>query len=291
MVSCDDGSPIEQIVGSAVAQECPAPFEVIVVTAAREAGAIVRERFPDVRLLEIDQAALPGEARNAGLRIARGTYVSFPSPHVELAPWSVAERVLAHELGYAMVTGNRLNRTTTLAGWASYFLDHSQMLPGRPSGPLSGAPDQCSYLREALVAIGGFPEDVRGGEEAAVNRRLFSAGYGAYRAREITIHHSGGCRTAGRLLAHHFERGRDHARLAFSGAANDDDGHPLAHQLPPFPLARAREVRRDVAAWGPELSGQLRAALPLVFAAATSAWLGSCYERLLLSRKASGAAT
>src|SRR4051812_43332731 len=38
-------------------------------------------------------------------------------------------------------------------------LDHLNMLPGCPSTQLSYAPWHCSYRREALLAIGDFPEN------------------------------------------------------------------------------------------------------------------------------------
>jgi glycosyltransferase involved in cell wall biosynthesis len=284
VISRDDGALIERAVASVVAQECPAPFEVIVVTSgAGEASAIVRERFPHVRLVELDHPALPGEARNAGLRIARGTYVSFPGSHVELGPGSLAARVRAHELGYAMVTGTMLNGTTTLAGWASYFLDNASVLPGRPSGPLPRAPIRCSYLREALGAIGLFPEDMRAGEDTVVNLSLFSMGYGAYRSREITLYHHSRCRTARRLVTHHFARGRAFGRILLDSAVNEGNWRRLARFVFGGPFIRVRQVRRDTHAWGPEFIGRFRAAFPLFFVAATSAWAGWCYELLVRS--------
>ena len=39
-----------------------------------------------------------------------------------------------------MVTGTTLNGNRTPAGWASYFLDHSAVLPGRPTEPLACRP-------------------------------------------------------------------------------------------------------------------------------------------------------
>ena len=87
IISRDDGERLLRTVASVVNQECPWPFEVIVVTSGGGNGAaLVRERFPEVTVVELPQPALPGEARNAGLRLARGDYVSFPGSHVELPP-------------------------------------------------------------------------------------------------------------------------------------------------------------------------------------------------------------
>ena len=59
------------------------------------------------------------------------------------------------------------------------------MLPGRPSTELDGAPAHCSYRRSALLAVGGFPEDLRAGEDTVVNQALVRRGYHAYRAQDV----------------------------------------------------------------------------------------------------------
>ena len=196
IISRADGERLLRSVASVVKQECPWPFEVIVVTSGGgTAAALVRERFPNVTVVDLPQPALPGEARNAGLRMARGEYVSFPGSHVELRPGSLAARMQAHDLGYAMVTGTTMNGTRTWAGWASYFLDHSAVLPGRPSTELEGAPSHCSYRRNALLTVGGFPENMRTGEDSVVNLELVQRGYQAYRAQDVTLVHHSPCRT------------------------------------------------------------------------------------------------
>ena len=139
VISRNDEERIERALGAVVGQEVPEPFEVIcVVSGTDRTAAIVRERFPAVHLVELAGAVLPGAARNAGVRVARGDFVSFPGSHTELPPGSLAARLRAHQEGHAMVTGSMRNGTFTRAGWAAYFLDHSTSLPGRPSGALGG---------------------------------------------------------------------------------------------------------------------------------------------------------
>ncbi len=209
VISRDDEERIERTVASVTAQESPEPFEVVVVTSGTDRTAdIVRRRFPDVRVVELDHAALPGEARNAGLRVARGVYVSFPGSHVELPPGSLAARIRAHDEGWSMVTGTTRNGTHTRAGWAAYFLEHSTVLPGRASEQLSGPPAHCSYDRRALLGVGGFPEALRTGEDTWVNHALFRAGARAYRAADLPLIHHNRSRTVPQLARRHFARGR-----------------------------------------------------------------------------------
>lgn len=291
VISRDDEDRIERTVRSVVEQRCPHPFEVIVVVSGNDRTAdIVRERFPQVRLVELDGVALPGRARNAGLAVARGEYISFPGSHVELPPGSLAARLAAHELGHSMVTGSLVNGTDTPAGWAAYFLDHAGALPGRPSCILQGPPAHCSYRRELLVGIGGFPEDMRAGEDTVVNNLLFERGHSAYRAQEIQLVHRNRCERPPRLVAHHFTRGRAMGRILCGDRRAGRLSLPrlvrswLIHYIP----VRLRRTSASVAGFGgPELLRRYRRVYPLVMAGTVSAWAG-IWTELLLRRVRAG---
>jgi glycosyltransferase involved in cell wall biosynthesis len=289
VISRDDETRIVRAVASVVGQQCQWPFEVIVVVSGSDGTAdIVRRKFPEVTLVELPQPALPGEARNAGLRIARGDYVSFPGSHVELPQGSLSARIQAHDLGYAMVTGTTIAGTRTPAGWASYFLDHSTVLPGRPSTELSGPPAHCSYLRQALIEVGGFPEDRRAGEDTVVNARVAALGYDAYRAKGATLIHHTPCRTSWRLLRHHFVRGRGFGRILLD--QHRDSGRLLkTHTLRALFRLQVRQrfasTESNVEAWGgDELIREFRRVRSRVVAAAAAHWAGTCFELLRPAR-------
>jgi glycosyltransferase involved in cell wall biosynthesis len=275
IISQDDQDTIERTVGSIVAQNCPKPFEVILVNSGADGTAeFVKARFPEVILLKLPHPVLPGRARNEGLKIARGDYVSFPGSHVELLPGSLAARMRAHQKGFAMVTGAILNGTDTPAGWASYFMDHSTSLPGRPSGPLDVAPNSCSYDRRVLIQTGLFPENWRAGEDTVVNQRLWDEGHRAYRDNSIKLVHITRCRTPLRMARHHFNRGRAWGRLL-------GEREQTLNYLNGYMSRRLKMIDDCVRQWGSELEHRYREAKPLVRLGVASAWLGASSQLAL----------
>ena len=289
VIAHDDEGSIARAVGAVVDQEVPVPFEVIVVTSGGDRTAdVVRERFPHVTLVELTGTALPGKARNAGLRLARGEYVSFPGSHVELLPGSLAARVAAHDRGYAMVTGTTINGNATWAGTAAYFLENSSAIPGRPSAELEGPPVHCSYRRDVLASIGGFPEDMRAGEDTVVNRELWRRGHNAYRAQNVRIIHTSPSATSFSLARHQFTRGRSAGRIYLTQPGNAIRSRAFVWQiLIRYVPNRLRNTRADVVAWGDDGTiGIYRLVRPLVAVGATAAWAGIWYELLRsLSRR------
>lgn len=278
VISRNDEDRIERVVRSVVDQQCTDPFEVILVNSGTDRTVqIVRDRFPDVRVVELDHPALPGEARNAGLRFARGDYISFPGSHVELEPGSLEARIQAHDRGWTMVTGSTFNGTDTAAGWAAYFLDNSTALPGRPSGELTSPPAHCSYDAVALFAAGGFPQDVRAGEDTRVNQWLFSAGYKAFRSAEIHLTHANRSRDVAHLVRHFFQRG--HAMTQHIRAVTPGDSDSRVREfLWTYPTRRMARVDSDVRAWGGDLGRHYRRVRPLVRLGVLASWVGAHVE-------------
>lgn len=276
VISRDDEAIIEGAVRAAVGQHCSFPFEVIVVCSGRDRTAeVVRERFPQVRVIELPRPALPGEARNAGLRAARGELVTFPGSHIRLAPGSLEARVQAHRRGFEMVTDTVLNGTLTRSGWASYFLDHGGSLPDRPSGELANPPGHCSYVRRDLLELGGFPERMRAGEDTIVNAALWDRGRTVYRAAEIRIVHHTPCSNPIKLARHHFQRGRAWARITRMEIARGEGGHwRLLRMLVIYARRRLTNTDDRVRVWGEGLARRYREVRPLVVFAICAAWAG-----------------
>ncbi len=291
VIARNNEATIERTVRSVTSQVCDAPFEVIVAASGDDGTLeVVRHHFPDVVAVEVPEPGLPGMARNAGLTVAQGEFISFPGSHVELPQGSLQARIEAHELGYAMVTGSLLNGTRTRSGWASYFMDASGSLPDRPSTELAGPPSRCSYVRDALDEVGGFPEDVRAGEDTAVNNALWDRGFSAYRAQKVQLVHRSRCESPARLCAHHFARGQALARLieADTGSAARTLRSRLGF-VAGYPWSRFRGIEQRVRLWGGPLRSEYRRVRPLVALGVLAATAGLAVD-LLLPQKWRGAA-
>jgi hypothetical protein len=173
-----------------------------------------------------------------------------------------------------MVTGPVLNGNTTRTGWATYLLDHSSLLPGRPGTELMSAPTRCSYVRFLLDRVGGFPEGTRAGEDTVVNLALWADGFSAYLEEEAVETHTSLITDARTLRQRHHERGRAWAAILLHrhGSRWRVVRRAWRHLIGYLPK-RLWRIRRNVRAWG-DLGTEYRRSWPLIAQGAAAAWWG-----------------
>jgi glycosyltransferase involved in cell wall biosynthesis len=280
VISQNDRERIQEVMDALVQQTLEQSFEIILVNSGNDGTAgFVKERYPEVRVIHLPESALPGKARNAGLQVATGDFVTFPGSHIVLPPNSLQHRVDAHEKGYAMVTGAVLNGTRSWAGWASYFLDHWIALPGRPSGQLESAPAHCSYMMGPLKSIGGFPEDRRTGEDTVVNNRLFELGHNAYFSSKLVLTHRSPCVNPLILVRHHYLRGRGFGRMLWEYPGPKKTRkfrfRRIRWLVTKYTLGRIIRITKGVIHWGRPMWGYFVVSFPLILAGILSAALGA----------------
>lgn len=146
--------------------------ETLVVTNDANDARSVRAKFPQLRVIEAERAALIPELWGKGVRASRGRVIALSTVSCIPAENWVAEILRAHQQPHAAIGGAIENaRDAAWVDWAIYFVRYTAyMLPFR-EGPLEVPGDNGSYKR---AAIADQMEWIRaqGFWEAPVNARL-----------------------------------------------------------------------------------------------------------------------
>lgn len=192
------------------------PFELIVVDSAADAEvAAAVAKFPSVCLIRSQAGLFSGDARNLGVRHARGRYLAFIDAdcHAE-AGWLQAALDGLRD-GARLIGGPVLDaRPAHPVASMDNLMQFADFAPRRPDGPAPHFPG-CNFAigRATFDELGGFPVAMRlSGDTvltAAAARRwpdrvLFS--------RRMRIRHDGRRRIA-ELWRHHEDFGYQRARL------------------------------------------------------------------------------
>jgi glycosyltransferase involved in cell wall biosynthesis len=283
VIAQDDRAVIDRSLNALVGQTVDDDTEIIVVCSGTDGTSEhVTATYPTVRCIQLPERALPGEARNAGLWSARGEYITFPGSHVWLRAGSLQARLDAHEHGWELVTGSVLNGNTTAAGWASYFLDHANQNPSQPAGEYSGVPGHASYVTSDVREVGGFPEDMRAGEDTVVNQELYYRGRRTYFAPDACFFHASPSTTVRQLVRHHMQRGRALGRIIRDARAEDPEAWPLP-AIAEIPVRRLRSIRAAMQDADDDLRAQYRRVRPMVVAGAVAS-AGAAWRELIAPR-------
>jgi cellulose synthase/poly-beta-1,6-N-acetylglucosamine synthase-like glycosyltransferase len=164
-------------------------YEVIVVDdGSTDRTLEICRACPAVRLIRTDHGG-PSRARNLGIRAARGCLVAFTDSDCIPEPqWlRELERGFLHS-GVAGVGGDQrspegesaFGRTVQeyfkLIGFVTRYVSREKALTPIPHNPSCNV----AYRKEALAAIGGFPEDQFPCEDLAVDLQLRKRGYELY---------------------------------------------------------------------------------------------------------------
>lgn len=148
-------------------QECDFPFEVIVVDSSGDDTAdLVRSRFPQTRVIALQERAYPGTARNAGLKIAAGDYFAFTDTDCLVDRHWLQRLVEAHHRGYPAVGGMVRNGTPwSLFGTLDYLLECSDLMtPYATTAKDHFGTGNVSFTRAVYDEFGPFADQVKGSD-------------------------------------------------------------------------------------------------------------------------------
>jgi glycosyltransferase involved in cell wall biosynthesis len=113
-------------------QDLDEQFEIIVVDSSQDATPrIIREDFPQVKLIHFDQRTDHGSARNIGIAQARGEIICLvDSDCVTPRDW-MSRMISAHQDPEIGVVGGPVKNGNpeTAVSWAGYILEFNDLLP------------------------------------------------------------------------------------------------------------------------------------------------------------------
>ena len=138
------------------AQQGSVSSEVIIADCTGPStAAAIRERFPDVCILEFDEPKSVPWLRAVGIKAARGRLVAVTEDHcVPRSDWY--ERIVeVHErTGWAAVGGGVENDQDRLVDWAVFFCEYHQHMSPVPEGPNDFIPGMnVAYDMDALEPL------------------------------------------------------------------------------------------------------------------------------------------
>ena len=151
---------------------------------------LVRERWPEVKVLSFDAPTTVPELRAAGIFAAAAPNIAVIEDHCDVLPGWAAGMLAAHAAGHSVVGGSIRNvRTRRLRDWAAFFCEYSAFMEPADGGVAGGLPGMnVSYDREALAAIDDL---LRAGHwESWLHPRLQERGFQLWCDPEIVLEHA-----------------------------------------------------------------------------------------------------
>ncbi|MEW6487827.1 MAG: glycosyltransferase [Thermodesulfobacteriota bacterium] len=188
--------------------------EIIVVDSSEDGtGAFVKQHFPDVRLLEFPTRMFCGDARNEGIRAARGQIIVLTDADCSMGPTWLEDVLRSHEGAHPVVGGAiACGNPESYVGWGAYFTEFSAWQPsGRSRLVADMACANISYRRWIFDAYGKFIEGTYC-SDTEFHWRLARGGIAIRFDPAIIVFHRN-LQHLGRFLRHEFFHGMSFARM------------------------------------------------------------------------------
>src|SRR5712691_1135815 len=181
---------IRECLAALIGHERGDDVDILVVDNSSDGSAeIVKDDFPDVRLIAAPPSALIPELWGLGIRESRGAIVAITTAHCVPARNWVSAMLEAHD-GTAAAVGGAIEsaESSGLVDWAVYFCRYSQyMLPFARGFVREIAGDNASYDREHIDRC---PQAWRNGFwEPSVHAELRKAGLRLLLTPSVVVSH------------------------------------------------------------------------------------------------------
>ncbi len=193
--SYNSESTIEKCLNALLTQTYTGPYEIILADSSQDrTRQIVKDKFPQVRIVSFETKTDPGTARNAAVRQSTGELLLLIDSDCVAAPDWMERMVLRHQqsnyaaIGGGIINGNDPNNSIA---WAGYMAEFREFLPETEAGVVPHVPTcNISYKRKIFDELGGFDPEFYPQEDLEFNFRLTQAGYKIYFDPDIQIWHT-----------------------------------------------------------------------------------------------------
>jgi GT2 family glycosyltransferase len=160
-------------------------YEVILVDSSDDgterlvAERFPPERFPALRLIHLPARALPGGARNVGIRAARAAIVALTDADCVVQPDWIERLARRHASGGLAAVGGAVDNglPESAVAWSGLLVEFNEFLARSPERTTALLPTcNVAFRREVFERHGLFPEDLWPSEDHVFSQRLADAG-------------------------------------------------------------------------------------------------------------------
>ena len=174
------GPLIDRCLQALLAQQGIASYEVIVVDSSADGTAEhLRQKFPAVTVIALNQQTHQSAARNVGIARTQAAFVAITDQDCLVPPDWLARLLAHHQSGtYAIVGGAIGNGTPeSVVGTASYLIEFNEFMPVGQTRSVAMIP-HCNICirRQALTTVGPFIAVPPGAEDQVYNFLLCQHG-------------------------------------------------------------------------------------------------------------------
>ena len=188
-------------------------FEIIVIDSSTDDTAkFVKERFPQVNVHQSQERKYPESARNIGISVAKGEIIAFIDADCIADKNWIHELLKAHQSPQPVIGGAIANGNPGYVGWAAYFCELTQWMPGVQTKWLVDlVTGNTSYKREVFEKYGRFMEGPYSAD-TAFHWRLCQNGIRLHFVPSILVYHRY-IDNFIKFLSHEYFHGQSFARV------------------------------------------------------------------------------
>jgi len=267
-------------------QETDFNYEVIVVESTGDDTAeLVKQRFPQTRVIKLKERAYPGTARNAAIKEAKGKILAFTDTDCIVDRHWLQRLVDAHRHGYPVVGGMVRNGTPkSIAGTVDYLLEFSDLITPYPTTAKTHfGTCNVSFEKRVFEEHGLFVDQVKG-SDSLYTRLIRAKGESLFHEPKAVIWHRN--RTSfKKILRNQWELGYGAAinRHKYNLKGKVFVQYPFL--IPLLPFVRAGAIGIRLIKNSPKDFLKFLALLPLILTGLTAHALGFVKGRKVALRK------